>query len=113
MYSMDTPIPLRAGAFTIWPWTWPVELDAMANDWVWPVEEIRRVGYRVVDQIAEHLASLPQRPVFAPFPAEQAERMLASAAPEQGESADAVLDAFAREIEPYPSATGIRVISRG
>jgi hypothetical protein len=48
----------------------------MNHDWVWPADEIRRVGYRVVDQIAQHLASLPDRPVFVPFPAADADRML-------------------------------------
>ena len=76
------------------------------SDWVWPAEEIRRVGYRVVDQIAEHLASLPGRPVCEPFPAELAARMRAPAPPEEGMDAGAVLDAFAREIEPYPFGNG-------
>jgi glutamate/tyrosine decarboxylase-like PLP-dependent enzyme len=78
----------------------------MSNDWMWPAEEIRRVGYRVVDQIAEHLAGMPERPVFQGFPAEEAERMLASQAPHEGESADAVLEAFARQIELYPFGNG-------
>jgi len=76
------------------------------NDWVWPAEEIRRVGYRVVDQIAEHLASLPGRPVCQPFPAELAARLRTSAPPEEGADAGAVLDAFARDIEPYPFGNG-------
>jgi glutamate/tyrosine decarboxylase-like PLP-dependent enzyme len=78
----------------------------MSSDWVWPAEEIRRVGYRVVDQIAEHLSGLPEQPVFQGFPADEAGRMLASQPPQQGESVDAVLEAFARQIEPYPFGNG-------
>src|SRR6266478_1325293 len=73
----------------------------------WPVEEIRRVGYRVVDLIADHLSSLPSRPVFQPFPQDLANRFLdGSAGPESGASADEILDQFAAEIEPYPFGNG-------
>ncbi len=74
--------------------------------WEWSSEEVRRVGYRVVDQIADHLARLPESKVCAPFPADWAARMLESDPPEEGKSADAVLDAFARQIEPYPFGNG-------
>ena len=30
--------------------------------WEWSAEEIRRVGYRVVDMIAQHLTTLPEKP---------------------------------------------------
>src|SRR5258706_8578392 len=73
----------------------------------WPAEEIRRVGYRVVDLIAKHLSSLPKRPVFQPFPQDLANRFLdGSAGPESGASADEILDQFAAEIEPYPFGNG-------
>lgn len=39
----------------------------MDPKWEWSREEIKRVGYRVVDLIADHLTSLPARPVFGPF----------------------------------------------
>jgi glutamate/tyrosine decarboxylase-like PLP-dependent enzyme len=70
-------------------------------------EEIRRVGYRVVDLIVEHLSKLPEKPVFRPFPPDLAERYTApSAPPELGASADEILDQFAAEIEPYPFGNG-------
>src|SRR5258708_5069496 len=73
----------------------------------WTAEEIRRVGYRVVDLIAEHLSKLPEEPVFQPFPRELAGRYLdASAPPELGATADEILDQFAAEIEPYPFGNG-------
>jgi aromatic-L-amino-acid decarboxylase len=70
-------------------------------------EEIRRIGYRVVDLIVEHLSKLPEEPVVRPFPRELADRYsVSSAAPELGASADEILDQFAAEIEPYPFGNG-------
>ncbi len=74
--------------------------------WEWSEEEIRRVGYRVVDLIAEHLSNLPQEPVFRPFPQELASQYLSSTPPESGHPANDILDRFAREIEPYPFGNG-------
>ena len=33
----------------------------------WSADEIKRVGYRTIDLIAEHLTTLPDKPVFQPF----------------------------------------------
>ncbi len=74
--------------------------------WEWPADEIRRVGYRVVDMIAEHLSALPAEPVFRPVPAELAAQWLGSEPPESGAEVDDVLDAFARDIEPFPFGNG-------
>jgi len=74
--------------------------------WEWSAEEVRRIGYRVVDLIAEHVTGLPQRPVFRPVPADLAARLLATPPPEEGTSPDAVLDAFEQDIEPYPFGNG-------
>jgi hypothetical protein len=35
---------------------------------VWTAEEIKRVGYEVIDLIAEYLTSLADRPVFIQSP---------------------------------------------
>ena len=77
-----------------------------ANKWEWSREEIRRVGYRVVDMIAQHLADLPTKPVFRPFPPDLASDYLNSTLPESGLNADEILDTFAREIEPFPFGNG-------
>jgi aromatic-L-amino-acid decarboxylase len=74
--------------------------------WEWSAEEIRRVGYRVVDMIAEHLTTLPEKPAFRPFPVGLAAKYLDSKPPEEGQEADAILDAFAGDIEPYPFGNG-------
>ena len=55
--------------------------------WEWSADEIKRVGCRVVDLIAEHLTGLPERPVFRPFPPLMAEKYLDSKPPETGEEA--------------------------
>jgi aromatic-L-amino-acid decarboxylase len=74
--------------------------------WEWSANEIRRIGYRVVDMIAEHLTTLPQKPVFRPFPPELAAKYLDSKPPESGQEADNILATFARDIEPYPFGNG-------
>jgi aromatic-L-amino-acid decarboxylase len=76
------------------------------KEWEWPAEEIKRIGYKVVDLIAEHLTSLPQRPVFRPFPEALQQQYLDCTTPEDGVAPDAVLDQFAKEIEPYPFGNG-------
>ncbi len=74
--------------------------------WEWSADEIRRVGYRVVDMIADHLTTLPEEPVFRPFPPEAAIEHLGSKPPEAGAEADDILAAFAQEIEPFPFGNG-------
>jgi aromatic-L-amino-acid decarboxylase len=74
--------------------------------WEWSASEIRRMGYRVVDLIADHLSRLPDTPVFQPFPTELAERYLHSAVPETGADWEEILDKFASEIAPYPFGNG-------
>jgi aromatic-L-amino-acid decarboxylase len=74
--------------------------------WEWSADEIRRIGYRVVDMIAEHLTTLPEKPVFRPFPPELAAKYLDSKPPESGQEADDILATFARDIEPYPFGNG-------
>jgi aromatic-L-amino-acid decarboxylase len=74
--------------------------------WEWRADEIRRIGYRTVDLIAEHLTRLSNSPVFRPFPRELAKGYLESAVPESGTSADEILSRFSSEIEPYPFGNG-------
>ena len=73
---------------------------------IWSAEEIRRVGYKAVDLIAEHLASMPGRPVFTPYPRELGERMAQAPLPADGQSADDVFGDFARDVAPYPFGNG-------
>jgi len=72
----------------------------------WTDDEIRRVGYLVVDLIAKHLTDLDHEPAFTPVPRDAAERALAAPAPVASESADAILREFSDTIEPYPFGNG-------
>ena len=72
----------------------------------WTAEEIERVGSRAVQLIADHLANIQDRPVFQPVPGDLARAMLSEPLPEQGVSADAILDEFARTIAAYPFGNG-------
>jgi aromatic-L-amino-acid decarboxylase len=81
----------------------------MANEfdrWAWSPEEIKRVGHRVVDLIADHLCSLQGRPVFAPVPPELATAFLQDPAPQSGRDPDDILDLFQTMVEPYPFGNG-------
>ena len=75
-------------------------------DFSWSAKEIRRVGHRVVDLIADYLSELPSRPVFQPVPEALADTWVSTPLPEHGEPADAVLDRFAENIAPYPFGNG-------
>ena len=77
-----------------------------APGFAWSAEEVKRVGYKVVDLMAEYLAQLPSRPVFQPVPAEHGEALISSPLPALGESIDTILDRFAKTIAPYPFGNG-------
>ncbi len=69
-------------------------------------EEFRALAHRAVDLAADHLAALPQGPVFRPLePAHRAalaDQPLPAAPTDAGE----ILDRFAREVLPYPMGNG-------
>jgi aromatic-L-amino-acid decarboxylase len=72
----------------------------------WSAEEIRRVGYRAIDLIAEHLTDLPGGAVFRPVPPDLATALTGAPAPSTGSAADAILDEVAREVMAYPFGNG-------
>ncbi len=82
------------------------DADPLALGWEWSAEEIKRFGYQVVDLIADHLTQLPARPVWQPYPPEQANALLRTPAPRDGQQADALLEEFASQIAPYPFGNG-------
>jgi glutamate/tyrosine decarboxylase-like PLP-dependent enzyme len=75
-------------------------------DWEWDAEQLRRHGHRVVDLLVEHLTTLPDRPVFRPYPRALAEARLAAPLPEQGRPADELLDEIATTVLPWPLGNG-------
>ena len=77
-----------------------------AERWQPDAERIRALGHRVVDMVADHLTSLPDRPVFSPYPQQLAQALLAETWPEQGEPAEAVLERIAEGVMPWPFGNG-------
>lgn len=61
-------------------------------------EQMRRLGYRVVDMLVEHIAMLPERPVGHAVDRETLEHRLREPAPEYGSDPDAVLDRLASQV---------------
>src|SRR5688572_16874399 len=80
--------------------------NSTPSPFAWTPDEVRRVGYRTVDLIAEYLERLPSEPVFQPVPADLAEAMLLTPLPEHGETADAILDRFTSAVAPFPFGNG-------
>src|SRR3954469_9034968 len=78
----------------------------MATSHEWTADEIRRVGRRVVDLIADHLSTLPDKPAFRPVPADAAQAFLATPAPQEPVAADDILRLFQQTIEPFPFGNG-------
>ena len=72
----------------------------------WPEEEIKRVGYRVVDELARYLTHLPDRPVFEPVPGDAVLQMIDTPAPENGHTPDAILDDVIATAMRWPFGQG-------
>jgi glutamate/tyrosine decarboxylase-like PLP-dependent enzyme len=79
---------------------------ASRQSWEWPADEIKRFGYQVVDLIADYLTTLPEEPVFRPFPPELAREMLATPAPEEGQDGESILAELRSRVAPYPFGNG-------
>jgi aromatic-L-amino-acid/L-tryptophan decarboxylase len=79
---------------------------AQSNKWNWSNDEIRRVGYRVVDLISDYLTTLPRRPVFRPCPPDLIRSFEDGPLPQAGEGVDALLDEFASNVASYPFGNG-------
>jgi aromatic-L-amino-acid decarboxylase len=72
----------------------------------WSAKDIKRVGYRAVDLIADHLADIGSRPVFQAVPADLAQQFLSTPAPVDGIAPEDILREFRETIEPYPFGNG-------
>jgi glutamate/tyrosine decarboxylase-like PLP-dependent enzyme len=72
----------------------------------WSDAEVRRVGAKVVDLIARYLEQLGDGPVWKPVPRELVEAWQHAPLPTACQSSDDILDAFARDIAPYPFGNG-------
>jgi aromatic-L-amino-acid decarboxylase len=76
------------------------------NKWNWPSDEIKRVGYRVVDMISDYLTTLPDRPAFQPCPPDLIGRFADGPVPQVGEGVDTLLDEFAATVAAFPFGNG-------
>src|SRR5215210_6960776 len=74
----------------------------------WSADELRRVGYAVVDEIAGMLsgAGAAAERVFEPVPKETRERLLTSPWGAEGVPPEQLLEEFRELIEPYPLGNG-------
>jgi aromatic-L-amino-acid decarboxylase len=79
---------------------------ARSDKWDWSEEEIKRVGYRVVDMIAGYLTSLPDRPVFRPCPPDLIGDFSERPLPQTGQDVDSLLNEFASKVALYPFGNG-------
>ena len=64
-------------------------------------DTMRRLGYRVVDTVADHLASLREQPAFATLSRAAAERLIATPAPRDGEDFETLLTTLRERVFPY------------
>jgi aromatic-L-amino-acid/L-tryptophan decarboxylase len=69
-------------------------------------DEFRALGYRAVDLVAEQLALPPGAPCRRPVPEQVRDGLRSQPLPATGRSPEDILQAFAREIMPYPMGNG-------
>ncbi|MEJ7760901.1 MAG: aminotransferase class V-fold PLP-dependent enzyme [Gemmatimonadaceae bacterium] len=70
----------------------PLDLDEVT---------MQRLGYRVTDIIAHHLANIRNEPVINPLPRSELSRLLAKPAPRQGTDFEAIVDILRNDVLPY------------
>src|SRR2546426_7222562 len=80
--------------------------DAALPSFEWSAEDLRREGYRTIDLLTDHLASMRAGPVFNPVPAELSLAAFASAPPELGSTVDDVWHELSRRVLPFPFGNG-------
>lgn len=69
-------------------------------------EEMRRLGYRVIDLVVDHLAGLESEPAWKMTSREAGEKSLREPPPEEGRSFDSILERLARDVLPYRARVG-------
>jgi glutamate/tyrosine decarboxylase-like PLP-dependent enzyme len=72
----------------------------------WTAEEIKRIGYQVIDLIAEHLTHLSEQPVWQPYPLEQMDSLLHTPLPQTGQEVESLVHEVASQVLPYPLGNG-------
>src|SRR5512140_3775243 len=75
----------------------PLNIDA---------DEMRRLGYRVIDMIVDQMAGLRSEPAWRMFSREEGEARLRQPVPEEGIPFDAIMDRLARDVLPFRGRIG-------
>lgn len=79
------------------------------SDWYDPdmsSEEFRRLGHRTIDMIAEYFESIRDLPVYPRKTADEVAAVFEEALPREGQSPDAILDAWTEKILPNATHLG-------
>ena len=71
-------------------------------------KDFRRLAARAVEIAADHLETLDRRPVDRPIPPRERRLLIDQALPEEGLSADRILDFLRDHVAPWPLPTGHR-----
>jgi len=83
--------------------------DSTATSWypgdISP-DNFRKLGYRVIDMIAEHFEGLPEARVFPPRNSTQIEEIIREPLPETGQDPDAILDDWTERVLPNVTQVG-------
>jgi aromatic-L-amino-acid decarboxylase len=79
--------------------------DAWSNLDLEP-DEFRRLGYQVVDMIAEYYASIDSLPVFPQHTSKEVAQLFDESMPEEGQEADVILNEWTSKILPYATHLG-------
>jgi glutamate/tyrosine decarboxylase-like PLP-dependent enzyme len=69
-------------------------------------EEFKRIGYRVIDEIAEYLATVRDVPVFAAKKPGEVEAVFDEPMPEDGQTPDEIVDTWREKIVPNATHLG-------
>jgi aromatic-L-amino-acid/L-tryptophan decarboxylase len=70
------------------------------------LEEFRRVGHRVIDSVADHLAALPGRPVWQALPDDLRAELLSRPLPHEPTGLDPLAVTMAHDVLPYAMGNG-------
>jgi aromatic-L-amino-acid decarboxylase len=68
--------------------------------------ELRRLGYRAVDLMVEHLAGIADRPVFQPMTTDERRALLEQPLPDGPTSPDAILEQIGEQVLTHPMGNG-------
>jgi hypothetical protein len=71
-----------------------------------PPEDFRRLGYRAIDLLADHLASRSSTPCHSPVPPDVRYALMHQALPEGPSEPDVLLDYVGSTIFRYPMGNG-------